>query len=88
MASVSNEAVAKYKPYIERLAAAFYKRDYRIEHDDLVQEAWIHVWEELERGVKPTKTGMLNAMRMWARHVTAGVTLESVGLNVLEAVSS
>lgn len=87
MASVTNEAVAAYKPYIERLASAFYKRDYRIEHDDLVQEAWIHVWEELELGRRPTKTGMLNAMRMWARHVTAGVTIEPVGLNVQEAAS-
>lgn len=88
MATVSNEAMAAYKPYIERLASAFYKRDYRIENDDLIQEAWIYVWKELERGVRPTKTGMLNAMRDWASHVTHGVSIEPVGLNVPEAVSS
>lgn len=85
MATVTNEAVAAYKPYIERLASRFSKRDYRIEHDDLVQEAWIHAWQELAQGRKPTKTGMLNAMRDWARHVTAGVEYEPVGLDVPEA---
>ena len=80
MATVTDEAVAAYKPAIERLAASFYKRDYRIEHEDLVQEAWIHTWQCLERGITPTKTGMLNAMKDWASHVTHGVSYETVGL--------
>lgn len=87
MASVTNEAVAAYKPTIERLAARFTKRDYRIEFDDLVQEAWEKTWIALERGIKPTKVLMLNAMNDWASHVTHGVPLEPVGLNVQETVS-
>lgn len=87
MATVSNEAVAAYKPTLERLAARFNKRDYRIESDDLVQEGWIHVWLSLEKGILPTKTGIMNAMKNWANHVTIGVPLDPVGLNVQEAVS-
>lgn len=87
MATISNEEVAVYKPYVERLAARFYKRDYRIEHDDLVQEGWIHVWQCLEKGERPTNVGIMNIMKNWANHVTHGVSLEPVGLNVQEAVS-
>lgn len=86
MATISNEEVAVYKPYVERLASRFVKRDYRIEHDDLVQEGWIHVWLELEHGRRPTKTGIMNAMKDWASHVVHGVNYEPVGLreDVLE----
>jgi DNA-directed RNA polymerase specialized sigma24 family protein len=87
MATVTNEAVAAYLPTIERLAVRFNKRDYRIEFDDLVQEAWEKTWMALERGIAPTKTLMLNAMKNWADHVTHGVPIEPAGLNVQEAVS-
>jgi DNA-directed RNA polymerase specialized sigma24 family protein len=87
MASVTNEAVALYYPTIERLAERFNKRDYHIETDDLIQEAWEKTWLALERGITPTKTLMLNAMNDWASHVTHGVPIEPAGLNVQEAVS-
>ena len=87
MASVTDEAVAAYKPAIDRLAARFGKRDYRIEAEDLAQEAWIAVWLAMEAAKPVTKTLMLNAMKDWADHVTHGVPIEPVGLNVQETVS-
>lgn len=87
MATISNEEVAAYLPAITRLARRYNKRDYRIETDDLIQEAWEAVWKVLESGGMPNSTTMLFAMNKWADHVTRGVPYDAVGLNVQEAVS-
>lgn len=69
--AVSNEELATWKPRLERLAQTYRRR---AEVDDLVQEGWIYVWRQLQRGVHPsqiTDDKIRNRMKDWCKRLQA-----------------
>jgi DNA-directed RNA polymerase specialized sigma24 family protein len=61
-----NSAVSSYKGTVERLAVQFDGRR-GAEHDDLVQEGLIFVWQSLEKGIAPALEMIENRMRDYVR---------------------
>lgn len=67
--AVSDQELAAYRPRLEQLAVRFAGRPF-VDHDDLVQEGWILVWEKKQQGFEPTDEQILARMAKWARTVT------------------
>lgn len=66
MLAVSEEAVTKHLPFIERLASRLNGVG-SAEYDDLVQEACLKVVELESEGEYVTHTALKNAMLDWVR---------------------
>ena len=66
MAEVTSEQVAAYEAACSALARKYVGRN-GAEHDDLVQEGRIFVWQSLERGIPPSAEMIENRMRDYVR---------------------
>lgn len=58
--------IAEYCPELNRLARKYVGR-HGAEHEDLVQEGAIFVWQSLEKEVVPSEEHIQNRMRNWVR---------------------
>ena len=63
-----NEAVANYQSAVQSLAFRYVGWN-GSEHDDLVQEGLIAVWQSLERGETPSRMVIEGRMKNWARYL-------------------
>jgi DNA-directed RNA polymerase specialized sigma subunit len=61
-----NDQVAEYRGLVESLARKFVGRN-GAEHDDLVQEGLIHVWQALTRSITPAAAQIENRMKKYVR---------------------
>ena len=61
-----NDRVAGYRGLVESLARRFVGWN-GAEHDDLVQEGLINVWQTLERGVSPSADIIEHRMKSYAQ---------------------
>lgn len=65
MAAVSSVEVAAYQQFVEVLAHKYVDLSVLCEHDDLVQEGLVAVWQSLERGRPPSIEYIKLYMRGW-----------------------
>lgn len=66
MPEVTSAQVASYEAACEALARQFVGR-HGAEHDDLVQEGRIFVWQSLARGICPSADMIANRMRDYVK---------------------
>jgi thioesterase domain-containing protein len=66
---VTSAEVAAWEPVINSLAQA---TPWAGEHDDLMQEGRIAVWQSLQRGIRPSQEFIRNRMRDWGRFLKRG----------------
>lgn len=69
MRSVSSEQVAAYRQLVEDLAHRYVDLSVMCEHDDLVQEGLVAVWDSLSRGRPPSAEYVRLYMRHWRRRM-------------------
>lgn len=72
-----NSAVSQYREAVEAIAERMARTAGAIqvgaEHDDLVQEGLINIWQTLQRGIEPNAEHIENRMRDWIRHLGSQV---------------
>lgn len=65
MKAVASSEVAAYRQLVETLAHRYVDLSVMCEHDDLVQEGLIAVWDSLRRDRPPSAEYVKFAMRIW-----------------------
>lgn len=85
-----DQAVAEYRGLVEALAEKVARtpqaKRVGAEHDDLVQEGLINVWQTLQRGITPSAEHCENRMRDWVKFLGSGGRAEYGSLLPIEDV--